>query len=88
MAGFKWLFVGIDLGEMAVVTRDDWYSDDDPRAWTVQSYTPGQKPEEWKQITGERADRIVDACRTQKCDHHINWTDSAAILDLYWEFKE
>lgn len=88
VGGFKWYFIGVDHAEMAVVTSEQCYSDDDPKAWTVRSYSPGRKQDEWKHITGPRAQRIVDACRAQTCDRHIDWTNETAIRDLYWEYKQ
>jgi len=88
VSGVKWFFVGVNRNQMAAVTSDQYYSDDDQKAWTVLLYSPGCTQQEWKEITGELAQRIIDACRHHKCDRQIDWNNKVAIRDLYWEFKE
>jgi len=41
VGGFKWFFVGINRDQMAAVKSDQYYSDDDPKAWTIHLYSPG-----------------------------------------------
>ncbi|HBC87327.1 MAG TPA: hypothetical protein DCZ94_10260 [Lentisphaeria bacterium] len=88
VGGVKWFFVGIDKKEMAIVTSEQCYSDDDPKAWKVLSYSPGIDQNKLDRIEGEQASMIITVCRTQQCEKQIDWGNKKAIRDLYWKYKE
>jgi len=83
---YWWYFVGRD-GDLAFwVNRDAEGEAENPTAFTVKRFVPGQDGHKWADVHGPEAEEIVAFCQSAPLRYDL-LPDKVKARDLYWEFK-